>query len=103
MLTFQANQVQPTAVDNKLAARQEVDQGRDPLDALHDAEALQKVLLFVQRILRDPSTSYHLRDRIREDLACADMLHALDQANQLVQINQERWDLVVRESRKVGP
>lgn len=107
----------PVTTQDKYTLRREQDAQRDPLDALKDAEILRTFLnhlrpylsgpvpdVVLRDIMRhlvdvvsDPATSYLLLTRIREDLTTADVDRALADAQNLVEINERRFEATLQQ------
>lgn len=78
-----------------LTRRMEEDANRDPVDALVDAEVQFALLRRIYDVLRDPSTTYSLLNRLHEDLETRGIFEAVLDAAHLMKYNQQRVDITL--------
>lgn len=85
-----------------LMRRMEEDSNRDPVDALVDAQVRFALLKSIYDVLRDPSTSYSLLNRLHEDLETRGIFDAVLDAAHLMKYNQQRVDAIPKDGSDAG-
>ena len=80
----------------------EEDSTRDPVDALIDAQVMFALLKGIYDVLRDPSTSYSMLNRLHEDLETRGIFDAVLDAAHLMKYNQQRVDAIPKDGSDAG-